>query len=257
MIISLINLSNGELQDREIQVVIRAINRQIAEDFMPYWSIGAILRLEGHGDTVAHKQNLADMRGDAVIYLWNKSDVADAIGYHERNNAGIPYGFVFLDIAKELGEDWSVTLSHEALELIADPEVNLLVAGPHPDPAKEYDVFFWYEMSDPVQNDSYLIDGVSVSNFILPLYFTSGDEFDGRNDFLGSSLKSFNINPGGYVGFFDPQIKGHTTYSRQGDAVAQKRIQIKGKLEKTRRAIRYQGRGGKRKSSAQEGAASN
>jgi len=31
-----------------------------------------------------------------------------------------------------LGESWTVTLSHEALELIADPEVNLLVAGPHP-----------------------------------------------------------------------------------------------------------------------------
>jgi hypothetical protein len=46
-----------------------------------------------------------------------------------------------------LGESWTVTLSHEALELIADPEVNLLVAGPHPSQPK-VDVFHWYEMCD-------------------------------------------------------------------------------------------------------------
>src|SRR2546427_8446776 len=51
---------------------------------------------------------------------------------HDRHYLGIPYGFVFLDLSAALGEDWSVTFSHEALELTADPEANLLVRGPHP-----------------------------------------------------------------------------------------------------------------------------
>jgi hypothetical protein len=132
MIISVINHTHGQVTDEQLQVVIRAINRQITHDFEPYWSLGATLRLEGKSGAQPSKQDLADMRGDAVIYLWDESDVADAIGYHDRNNRGIPFGFVFTQVAASLGEPWSVTLSHEALELIADPEVNLLVQGPHP-----------------------------------------------------------------------------------------------------------------------------
>ena len=240
MIISIINHSNGKLKDAEIQTVIRAINRQIQEDYEPYWSLGAALRLEGHTGKKPQKQSPSDMRGDAVIYIWDKADVNGALGYHDLNNSGIPFGFVFLDIARQLGEEWSVTLSHESLELVGDPEVNLLVAGPHPDPSKIRDVFHWYEMCDAVQSESYAIDGIKVSNFILPLYFTGGDEFDGRNDFLGSSLKSFGVNPGGYVGFFDPETGDHDTFSKKGDAVAKKRMEIKSKVKGARRAIRYQ-----------------
>ncbi len=246
MIISIINHSNGKVSDAKIQEVIRALNRQITEDFEPYWSLGATLRLEGHSGSVPTQQNPADMRGDAIIYLWDQADIPGALGYHDRNNRGIPFGFVFLDVAADLGEDWSVTLSHEALELIADPEVNLLVAGPHPDPAENRDVFHWYEMCDAVQSETYKIDGIKVSNFLLPLYFTGGDEYDGRNDFLGTlvddgvTLTSFGVNPGGYVGFFDPQTGGHSTYSMTGDTKAEKRMKIKRKIEGTRRAIRYQ-----------------
>ena len=184
------------------------------------------------------------MRGDAVLYLWNKADVKNAIGYHERNNAGIPFGFVFTEIAHSLGEDWSVTLSHEALELIADPEVNLLVAGPHPGGLKR-DVFHWYEMCDAVQAEAYEIDGIKVSNFVLPLYFTGGEEKSGRNDFLGRSydgktLRSFGVNPGGYVGFFDPVLGDHDTFSRKGDEESARRLAIKSKLKTARRAVRYQ-----------------
>ena len=244
MIISIINHTNGKVSDEELHTVNRAINRQVSEDFEPYWSLGARIRLEGKSGKKPSKINLADMRGDAVIYLWNGVDVEGALGYHDRNNRGIPYGFVFTEISQEIGEAWSVTLSHEVLELIADPEVNLLAAGPHPaQPSR--DVFHWYEMCDAVQAETYEIDGVAVSNFVLPLYFTGGDELGGRNDFLGRShsgktLKSFGVNPGGYVGFFDPQLGGMDTYSMKGDSVAAKRLKIKGKAESTRRALRYQ-----------------
>jgi hypothetical protein len=96
-------------------------------------------------------ENPIDMRGDAVIYMWNKADILGALGYHDRNFSGIPFGFVFTELSREIGENRSVTLSHEALELIADPEVNLLVMGPHPNPKEgSREVFHWYEMSDAV-----------------------------------------------------------------------------------------------------------
>ena len=244
MIISVINHTNGQLSDEQVQGSIRAINRQIKEDFEPYWSLGATLRLEGKTGPKPKPQESADLRGDAILYLWDKTNVPNALGYHERNNSGLPFGFVFTELSAKLGESWTVTLSHEALELIADPEVNLLVMGPHPANSK-LDVFHWYEMSDAVQAESYKIDEIEVSNFVLPLYFTGGDEVGGRNDFLGRShdgktLRSFGVNPGGYVGFFNPQTGQHETFSRKGDKKAEERIQIKLQAKAARRAIRYQ-----------------
>lgn len=137
-----------------------------------------------------------------------------------------------------------MTLSHEALELIGDPEVNLLVQGPHPGDQKRT-VFHWYEMCDAVQAETYEIDGIEVSNFVLPLYFTGGEELGGRNDFLGRShngktLRSFGVNLGGYVRFFDPTTGKDDTFSMIGDRVDAKRLAIKSKAKGARRAIRYQ-----------------
>ncbi len=242
MVISIVNFTDT-LEDEDVQRVIRAINRQITQDFQPYWSMGATLRLEGHGDT-EERQAPQELRGDAIIYLWDKAaDVPDAIGYHDRNNKGLPYGFVFTEIAAEVGEPWSVTLSHEALELIGDAEVNVLAAGPNPkDPNQA--VYFWYEICDAVQTESYDIEGVAVSNFVLPLYFTVDAEEGSRNDFLGrrhngNLLQSFGVNPGGYVGFFNPATGSNDIFT--ADALAQKRRRIKESLKnaRARRATRY------------------
>jgi hypothetical protein len=234
MIVSVINLSNGKLSDADIQAAIRAVNRQVAEDFAPYWGFGGTLRLEGRASRGQRKVSQADMRGDAVLYVHDGKDVDDADGYHDKNYRGIPYGFVFLGVANDLNEAWTVTLSHEALELIGDPESNLLVQGPHPKQPKRR-VYHWFEMCDAVQNETYTIDRVKVSNFVLPLYFTSSDERGGRNDFLGTrakgkTLMSFGVNPGGYVGFFDPRMRKDDTFYAKHDAIAAKRLRLKRRL---------------------------
>ena len=102
-------------------------------------------------------------------------------------------------------------------------------------------------MCDAVNAETYEIDGVKVSNFVLPLYFTGTrevDEVGARNDFLtrsqgGMTLTSFGINPGGYIGFFDPETGQHETYAIRGDLEAENRLRIKGQAGNTRRAVRY------------------
>jgi hypothetical protein len=47
MLISVVNHTDGKLSDEAVQEGIRAVNRQIAEDYNPNWSMGADLRLEG------------------------------------------------------------------------------------------------------------------------------------------------------------------------------------------------------------------
>ena len=243
MIISVINHTN--ISDAEVQRVIRVINVQVEQDFYPYWSISATLRLEGRiGEGPDLKNPAANLRGDAIIYLEDEFGKNDPLGFHNLHFSGIPFGFVYTELSKLLKEPWQVTLSHEVLELIADAEVNRLVMGPHPDPSQKGRlVFHWYEMCDAVQAEHYEIDGVPISNFVLPLYFTVDSEPGSRNDFLGTKrgdgrqLPSFGINPGGYVGFFDPQLGKHD--NAFADTLARRRAAVKSQAGLARRGIRY------------------
>ena len=248
MIISVFNLSRGAITDLRLQEVIRAINTQIERDFAPYWSFGATLRLEGHTNHRTRRRQAydpLDMRGDGVLYVLDKFD-ADLAGEHYKDFRGVPAGAVYLDISEKLEEDWTVTLSHEALEMIADPQTNLVVQGPHP-VDRDRDVFHWFEVCDAVQAQSYKIDGIDVSDFVLPLYFTPNGERGARNNFMGAlqhgkqliKLTSFNVAHGGYIGFFDPKLGKNVTFEHEGDALAQRRR--KAKAKKTgRRARRIQ-----------------
>src|SRR5215472_6681462 len=157
MIISVFNRTNGRLTDETVQSAIRAINRQIEHDFAPYWGFGATLRLEGTTRDTRRRVAVTDMRGDAVLYLYDVLQVRDAEGYHDRWFRGIPYGVVYHELSDKLGEEWTTTFSHEALELIADPEANMLVQGPNPRHPRRQ-VYYWLEVCDPVQNESYVID---------------------------------------------------------------------------------------------------
>lgn len=233
MLISIVNFTS--MPDAEVLPVVRAVNRQMAEDFNPFWNLNATLRLTGRSGTRPAPNEGAlpvELRGDAILYLYDgEPDVEGAVGYHDQTAPGVPYGFVFTKVAAAVGEDWSVTLSHESLELLGDANVNQLAMGPHPgDPTRT--VFHWFEMCDAVQDERYLIDGVAVSNFVLPLYFTPSAEAGARNDFLGNrhgaeTLPSFGISPGGYVGFFDPATGKHETFSLHGDKRAAERLAIK------------------------------
>lgn len=215
MRISVVNL-DSRLSSEEVLTAIRAINTQIERDFEPYWHMSGELRLDSADPDFGPKE-LTGLRGDAVIYLSPAPDDA-LLGMHWNHSNGTPFGFVFTEVAARLHEPWQVTLSHEALELLADPECNLTCKGPHPNPDEDArEVFRWFEVCDPVQYEHYFIDGVPVSNFVLPLYFTGGEELDGRNDFLSRAglaprLSSFGIRPGGYVGFYDPLLGRDVQY---------------------------------------------
>lgn len=241
MLISVVN--HCEYTDEYVQEVLRAINRQITEDFEPYWHRSGELRLEGAVGRFPNPKNPKELRGDAVIYLWDRVDQEEALGYHDLNFRGIPFSIVFTALSEKMKENWTVTLSHEALELVMDPEANLLVHGPHPeDPGRR--VYHWYEMCDAVQTQTYSIDDVEVSNFVLPLYFTEDDEKGSRNDFLGleshdGPLRSFGVADGGYVGFFDPATGEHDQFESPHGGTRE-RLAKKKAAGWARRAVRRQ-----------------
>lgn len=59
------------------------------------------------------------------LVLLDTSDEAGYLGYHEATIDGMPLGKVFVKTAEAANRAWSVTASHELLEMLADPWLNL------------------------------------------------------------------------------------------------------------------------------------
>ncbi|GAC1540538.1 MAG: hypothetical protein NVS3B10_05210 [Polyangiales bacterium] len=247
MLISLVNESST-VSTAEVFAAVRAINRQLRDDFTPAWYTIASLCIDGLPRQPRHRH--PPVRGNAVIYLADEPHPSDAslTGYHARTNGGLPFGFVYTSIAKKLQEDWTVSLSHEVLELAGDPSANLLVSGPHPGKGHAHTVYRWVELCDPVQTETYSIDGIAVCNFVLPAYFTAGhDHRSARNDFLdsargGAKLRALGVRPGGYIGFHDPIARRDETYFAPGDRVAARRLKTKKAVAARRSVLRAPGR---------------
>jgi len=198
--IAIINFSN--VNDQDVQRAIRAVNRQIQEDFMPLWGQGRDLRLHASPvDPTAPALDQERVSADSALYLVTESTLPGALGYHDMNTAEIPVGFVFTGAG-----DWTITLSHEALELILDPDVNLFAPGPDPEAPTDPNRWLWhsYEVCDAVERMSYEVDGVPVSDFLTANYFRPGDAPGTRNDFLGVGVSSFGVMPGCHLGVVDP-----------------------------------------------------
>jgi hypothetical protein len=61
------------------------------------------------------------------LSILDDSDQANALGYHDLTTDGLPIGKVFAGTDLKVGASWSVTASHELLEMLADPNINLTV----------------------------------------------------------------------------------------------------------------------------------
>ena len=239
MLISVVNRSK-HLSDADLQTAVRAINRQLEEDFYPHWQFGARLRVDSAGraptqrETKVHLPTLPGRRGDAILYIEDKASMAATEGYHDGNNDDVPFGFVFLDACGDGADCWTVALSHEAIELVGDPLNNLLVQGPHPLDHRRL-VFHQFELCDAVSGECYEIEGVKVQNFVLPGWFSRKAVKGARNDFLGrprsgQSLRPFSVAPGGYLLFWDndkPEGKRWTPYYDTRDGMAERKVQQK------------------------------
>jgi hypothetical protein len=250
MLISVVNRSTT-LSDAKLQDAVRAVNRQLEEDFYPHWQFGARLRVDSAGRAPGQHLRKVDLpmlpgrRGDAVLYIQDKPTMAATEGYHDDNNADVPFGFVFLDACSDGADDWTVALSHEALELVGDPLANLLVQGPHPLDHRHL-VFHQFEMCDAVSGEFYEIEGVKLQNFLLPGWFSRTVVAGARNDFMGraqpgQSLAPFSVATGGYLMYWDDRApEGHkwTPYYDTGDGMAARKVQAKLALKLSRLARR-------------------
>ncbi len=190
--VAIVNHStHADLTPALLARVTKALMRQCVEDVMPLCQVVTpALSFDPTGKTPA---------GASALVLFDNADQAGALGYHDETPQGMPYGRVFVhDILDNGGtiatgaNSVPVTLSHELVEMIGNESVNRWA-----DMGDGAEVA--YELCDPVESDSYDIDGVPLSNFVLPAWFDSNAPSDALYDKLGRLTRPLTITSGGYL----------------------------------------------------------
>jgi hypothetical protein len=130
------------------------------------------------------------------IFLRREIGEPGALGVHLDEHHQ-PYALVDVDAG-----DWTVTASHEALEMLADPWGNRLWTASAPmgwtGAAR---VRYLIEVADPCEAFTYPSGGVAVSDFVLPNYYRSAG---GRRATHLGTCSPRQVREGGYISWVNP-----------------------------------------------------
>ncbi len=192
--IALLNESTVLAND-QVEGAISALQIQVRRDFYPVWGVDADLTFVPKGG--------ARPAGLWWLAIVDNPTQADALGYHEVSAEGLPIGYVFAALDQQLGLQWTVTASHELLEMLGDPDINL---SAFVQTGGNTGRFYAYEVCDPCELDTqgYQIDSIAVSDFVYPAWFegfreSGSTQFDHRQ-FINAPFK---LLPGGYSQILD------------------------------------------------------
>src|SRR6202171_2412270 len=114
--IALVNQSTV-VKDAYASVMTDALQTQVTRDFYPVWGVDAKLTFVSHGNDPGP--------GSWVIAILDNADQATSLGYHDITPDGLALGKVFAKTTIDNGGQVSVTTSHELLEMLGDPDINL------------------------------------------------------------------------------------------------------------------------------------
>jgi hypothetical protein len=196
--------------DGDVEAAVPALQKQVSRDFSAAWGIDADLSFVPSG--------AQPPVGAWCLTILDNSDQAGALGYHDVTPDGLPLGKVFAGTDLQYGNSWTVTASHELLELPVDPEINQTAFVQSDSRSGR---LYAYEVCDACEADAlgYPIDGTLVSNFVFPAGFESSRQPDSSLILRARSQRRFKLLPGGYIGIFDiTSGQGWTQLTAPGQA---------------------------------------
>jgi hypothetical protein len=166
----------------DLDSLIAAMQAYIDNNIVPIWG------------TPAKLIKTTDFQAGAwaMIFLDN-ADQAGALAYHDLTPDGLPESKVFVKTTLDNGDLVSVSASHELVEMLVDPAINMLTTGP------DRTTVYAYESADPVEALSFPVNGIAMSDFVYPSYF---EDFRQPNsvqfDQMNQVTQPFQILQGGY-----------------------------------------------------------
>jgi hypothetical protein len=174
----------------DVARVAAALQRQAARDFGPIWQVSA---------TVDAFPRLEDVPvGYWPMIVETDINTPGAAGVHEDKN-GQPFALI------AMSDSWSLTASHEMLEMLADPFGKRIIAGKSPKRGQGR-VEFLVEVCDPCEAEefAYTVNDVLVSDFYTPRFFEPRQVDGVRYSFTGALKAPRVILRGGYISWHDP-----------------------------------------------------
>jgi hypothetical protein len=159
-----------------------ALQKCYDQHFLPIWGYPVKLY-----DTKKPK------RSDWQFIYFDDADAAGAEGYHDLTHHGQPISKVFVETSLGDNVPVSLTACHELFEMVIDPIANLWAEATSR-------TQYAYEMCDPVEEDTFMVDGIEMSNFLYPSWFEPFKHRPGTKfDHLGLLKKPFSMTKGGYM----------------------------------------------------------
>ncbi len=157
------------ITDEQLWYVASVVNAQVTLDFGPIWGVDAWVT------AAQKKKKIPTDAWEITIYDTIKTDAVNGIensghAWKDPNDCTVrPFGFVVYDDINFLAH----AVSHECLEMLANPYMSQFHMLPTIDPNGKGDVLYPQEICDPCStaNDGYTIDGVLVSDFVTPRYY--------------------------------------------------------------------------------------
>jgi hypothetical protein len=186
----------GEIAD-ELAVLSSALNEQLQHDFAPVWHVAA--------STGAYRASQLPS-GCWAVRVQTTLDDPNALGYHTDEN-GQPYSLVMLT------NDYAVTVSHEVLEMLADPFGSRKHQARLPDGlGSHYQTFglkhessrvaYLVEVCDPCEARTYPVGGIELSDFVTSYWYRTADV--GHVSVAGGCTAPRQVAADGYCSFESP-----------------------------------------------------
>lgn len=174
-----------------------------------------------HGHLVSLPAGAVPPAGAWNLILMDHSDQQGALGYHEDSTgAAVPYAEVFVADAAADGSTASAVASHEALEMLVDPDVANVRTATRSDTQQLYIV----EVCDAVQGNDYDVGapegrqtGIMVADFCLPTWWELGGSSSGPYSYRESVDAAWQLASQGYISIAPQSAPGNWSqvYGRQ------------------------------------------
>lgn len=213
--VALVSLTR-EITTGNLMQVAAAVQKQVTRDFAPLWGLRAVVNAFEELKDVPSDYHPVVLFGDPdeligrLEFEIGDVNAARLVEQFEGNrlggihlNAFTRQPFALIAVS----DDWSVTASHECLEMLADPFGNRLIAAPHPTNPDER-VRYLLEVCDPCQAIWYPVNGMKVSDFYTPRYFDPVRNPAAFYSFTGALQRPLDLLEGGYITWIDPRDSG-------------------------------------------------
>ena len=133
------------------------------------------------------------VRGMWALVFLDKADRRGQVAYHDLTPDGFPIAKVFVKTTRDSRRHVSVAASHELVEMLVDPALNLWSRG------KGRRTLYAYEAADPVDGLVFKINGLPMADFVYPSYFEGFRRVGSAQfDHLDRVHRPFRPSRGGY-----------------------------------------------------------